>query len=366
MRTARSLLAAAVLAAGGTIAPLPFVAPAAVAQDQSVRPLAVGDQAPALVDVDWLKGPASSSFEAGTVYVLDFWATWCGPCIRAMPHLKDLQETYAEDDVEFIGVAIWPRNGQVPTSEWIANPPEMVGEVTWAVAEDIDGKTAATYMRGLGQGGIPTVVIVDRQGTIAWVGHPMSMDDALEGIVEGTYSVAERQRADQLITDARAAAGLGDWELAVELMDQVIEADPSWAIQLGLNKYTMIRDRIGDAERARRAGREFIDGPASDDAEALNAFAWQIAAPEVDLPEEAHHLDLASEAAERAATLTERRNADILDTLAHVRYHEKRFDDAIKVQNEAIELTSNPRQREAYERTRDMFERAKAQHNDEG
>ncbi|MEM1422742.1 MAG: TlpA disulfide reductase family protein, partial [Planctomycetota bacterium] len=70
--------------------------------------LTVGDPAPALTVGQWLKGEPVDAFENGHVYVVEFWATWCGPCIAGMPHLSEVQKEYG-DRVTVIGVNIWER-----------------------------------------------------------------------------------------------------------------------------------------------------------------------------------------------------------------------------------------------------------------
>ncbi len=68
-----------------------------LAADTKERPfkLMVGDQAPALSIGNWVKGSPVKSFEPGKVYVIEFWETWCGPCIRNIPHVNEIQKEYA-------------------------------------------------------------------------------------------------------------------------------------------------------------------------------------------------------------------------------------------------------------------------------
>src|SRR4051812_12410302 len=63
--------------------------------------LNVGDAAPALAPSKWIKGEPIEKFEKGKLYIVEFWATWCGPCRASIPHLSELQAKFK--DVAFIG-----------------------------------------------------------------------------------------------------------------------------------------------------------------------------------------------------------------------------------------------------------------------
>jgi thiol-disulfide isomerase/thioredoxin len=65
--------------------------------------LKVGDAAPALKASKWLQGEEVKAFEPGKVYVVEFWATWCGPCIVMMPHMAEMQAAFKDKAVTFIG-----------------------------------------------------------------------------------------------------------------------------------------------------------------------------------------------------------------------------------------------------------------------
>ena len=70
--------------------------------------LRIGDPAPAIKYSKWLKGEPVTSFNGGQIYILEFWATWCGPCKGAMPHLTELQKEY-EGKVTIVGVGVWEK-----------------------------------------------------------------------------------------------------------------------------------------------------------------------------------------------------------------------------------------------------------------
>jgi thiol-disulfide isomerase/thioredoxin len=67
--------------------------------------LGVGDKAPAIKVAKWLKGTPVASFQKGKVYVVEFWATWCPPCIESIPHLTDLAKKY-KGKATFVGVSV--------------------------------------------------------------------------------------------------------------------------------------------------------------------------------------------------------------------------------------------------------------------
>src|SRR5580693_3675651 len=64
-----------------------------------------GDPAPPLQELTWLKGKPLERFEMGKVYVVEFWATWCIPCIAAMPRLSKLARKYKKKIV-VIGIDV--------------------------------------------------------------------------------------------------------------------------------------------------------------------------------------------------------------------------------------------------------------------
>ena len=148
------------------------------------RLLQVGDPAPPLGVTRWLNGEPVPRLEPGKVYVLDFWAAWCGPCIRAMPHLAELAR-----DNEAAGLVVIPvttvggRNTAASVESYVAANGPQLG-LRFAVCEDRRMEDA--WFEAAGRSGIPCSFVVDRNGKIAYIGHPMEVDEVLTAVLAGT------------------------------------------------------------------------------------------------------------------------------------------------------------------------------------
>ena len=178
----------------------------------------MGDAAPPLKVVKWLKGTPIEQFEPGKVYVLEFWATWCGPCKAAMPHVSELAKEYA-GKITFIGVDVWEiGDNPLPDVEKFVSGP--VGQtMQYNVAADEGGKAgfmATQWLDASASPGIPpcipTTFVVDQTGKVAWIGHPNDLAEVLPKILDKTYDLAtthleiEKQNAIQFhLNEFRAA-----------------------------------------------------------------------------------------------------------------------------------------------------------------
>src|SRR5688572_4807717 len=164
------------------------VALPAAAQEEKSATLKAGDPAPPLAVSKWVKGEPVKQLEKGKVYVIECWATWCGPCVSAIPHVSELQKKYKDKDLVVIGMNVW-ENDEAAVEPFVK---KMGEKMDYRVATDDkagggQGAMAETWMKAAGQGGIPCSFIVDRKGVVAWIGHPMEMDKPLAGVIDGTF-----------------------------------------------------------------------------------------------------------------------------------------------------------------------------------
>ncbi|WP_193214258.1 TlpA family protein disulfide reductase [Luteolibacter marinus] len=104
---------------------------------------------------DWENSkPLDLAALKGKIVVLDFWATWCGPCIASIPHNNELAEKYAKD-VVFIGVC-HPK-GAEKMKQVVENK-----KIAYPVAVDPDGKLGDAYQVN----GYPDYYLIDREGKV--------------------------------------------------------------------------------------------------------------------------------------------------------------------------------------------------------
>ena len=318
---------------------VPTVCMAGDAHDKS---LTIGDKAPTTEISHWLKGKEVTEFEDGNVYVMEFWATWCGPCRASIPHISELQEQYADYDVTFIGVS--DEKLQTVVKFLTAADSENVlwtEKIHYTLATDPDRSTYKAYMTAAAQQGIPTAFIVGKDSRIEWIGHPMDIDDVLAQVVRDNWDrdtfkvtfeekVAPVREALKAMARVDDAVERGDWDGAIRSVNALVEAQPKQARY----KFRLFRKMLHkEPARAYGYGRELMQEN-WDQADLLNQLAWFT----VDDKEvTSRDLDFAMKAAKQACELTEYEDPGILDTLARVYYEKGVSRKAVKYQRMAVE-----------------------------
>jgi len=332
----------------------------------SAQTLTLGDQMPDIEgDAVWLQGSPVSEFEEGKVYVLDFWATWCGPCIASIPHINEISKKYEDQGVTVIGAAIWPRSGMTPTDEFVD---ERGDGMRYPIAEDIDGKLARKYMDATGSAGIPTIMIVDQKGRLAWKGHPMAgFDDALASVVAGEHDIdkakqiAEREaKSEQHLQAAQQRAGQGDWEGAVEEIEKIIALEIPTSGYYKLVKFQLLaaEPQANQPERANAYAKELLESEMAEDVEMMASLAgYIVAAP---IAEGHRDLDLAMRAAQNAV-----KHASETDFIAHASHAavlgaQGKNKEAVEAQEKAIASAKAANQPEAVKELEAALDQYKA------
>ncbi|HHX98643.1 MAG: thioredoxin domain-containing protein [Kiritimatiellia bacterium] len=157
--------------------------------ESATEALVVGAPAPELNVGKWIKGEPIAELNPAQTYVVEFWATWCGPCVVTIPHLTKLAQQFT--NVTFIGVNIWERgdNLEDKVSSFVEN---MGTQMEYRVAMDnTDEFMSKKWMQAAGRRGIPSAFVI-HQGKVAWMGHPRSgMEGVLSQISKGDFDPAK-------------------------------------------------------------------------------------------------------------------------------------------------------------------------------
>lgn len=376
----------------------------------------LGQDAPPLQIASWIKGkPVDlAATKDKQVVVVEFWATWCGPCRQSIPHLTELQRKF-KDQVVFLGISDETESKVKPFVE------KMGDKMDYVVALDDHRKTSAGYMSAFGINGIPHAFIVDKNGKIAWHGHPMDdMEDVLKEVVAGKYSLAKAAKRDEgrekIEEFCRLAASDKDPARQEQLIKEInaIEAEfgslnseqkfnpaeirKMMKFNVALQGYQSVIATNGGAERlagfekileangppdfnlaefkenvshSRLFGEYFRAATGRGDAaklpelakqlgdiksknyELLNEWAWTLLVNE-DIKQ--RDLALALKLAQAAVTASESKEGGVLDTYARALFDSGKITEAVAAQKKAVALATDDDMRKELQETLKKYE----------
>lgn len=141
-----------------------------------------GQKAPALNIYKWINGAPADSTIAGKVIILEFWATWCGPCKKIIPHMNELVDKFASDSVLFVSVS---KEKPEKVIKFMENK-----EMKSLVAIDYNGITSKNY----GIRSIPHAFVIAPNGIVAWRGHPAGLtEENIGDYLSKVFSVGKQE-----------------------------------------------------------------------------------------------------------------------------------------------------------------------------
>ena len=303
--------------------------------------LRIGDRAPRPQFSEVLRGDINfKNFSKDKVTVLEFWATWCGPCLAGMPHLSDLQRTYTDRGLTIIGVS----DEKPEVVKAFLSSPEWSEKITYTMALDDRSQTYESYMKAAERSGIPCAFVIDQSERVAWIGHPSDLDEPLSRILDGEWNLQDArtryemgETASEILRLAEKSMDAdrksGDFTKTIDFVNRglLLEPDNPELLDMRFRLLAGPMEHPDAYELGWRLIKEY-----SDQAIYLNSIAWYVL---TDPSVKNRNIDFAMAAVTTANRAAEGKFAPIYEVLARAHFESGDLEAAIKNQRTAFEMS---------------------------
>lgn len=342
--------------------------------EEFTRPkLVVGDPPPAIEVEKWIQGEPVAKFENGKTYIVEFWASWCGPCKVSIPHLNELHVKFRDRGLVVMGIAVReedPKDG-------IKAMRAMGNKMTYRVAlddmhEGSAGRMDRIWMRAADIEPLPHAFVV-KDGVVIWIGNPIDIKDKLvETFLSGKFDVKVQaskylrrlQNKPKLSAATLAfeqAVEKKEWDKAeaamTERLSLVDEENLGWEeldwFDLKLQK--------GDLQAAEKLARKLV-AQNRDEISYHDKLAWTILTAKTRTP---GLMTVAEESANLANKIGEEKSPAVLETIGRLRLMKGDKAGAVAAVEKAISLVEpESRTKVRLERQRDSYQKGKLPEED--
>lgn len=149
-----------------------------------------------------IQGEIAENWEPGKLYLLECWATWCGPCIAAIPHVNELHEKYHDKGLRVIGMNVW-EDGEEKVAAFVKKKGKGMSYPVVYVGKG--GAFETEWLKAAGVTGIPTAFLV-RDGKFLLKTHPSQLtDEVIQSALEGDEGIKKLSEAVSAMDQKRSA-----------------------------------------------------------------------------------------------------------------------------------------------------------------
>lgn len=235
--------------------------------EPSLKPGSEVNLAP-LASAHWVQGEAPKSFESGKVYIFECWATWCGPCVAAIPHVNGLYKKYQDKGLRVYGMNVW-EDGLDKVEKFV----KAKGDgMSYPVAYTGKGSEfESEWLTKAAVKGIPHAFVV-KDGKLLLTTHPMQLtDEVVESLLSGDDGVKkvigqldaakeQREKSAGLLQEIRKAAAAKDVAAMESKIAEFEKLGPN-SQQLAAVRFDLLVAKE-DWNGAAKSIAEMEDGPA--------------------------------------------------------------------------------------------------------